>query len=833
MTSLEVIPIKRGKKAANAREMGCNASKPPEAMDYKNVSPFNPNYPVPKPPDDTKEELCGHENFTPIDSNAKSVPAKDKERYQTLLPRLLQGTNNDVQKVRAIYTYTGSINYNDPQVPQAKEGDTPTYYIKMIKEKKGDVPTFFTILCRRAGIPCVILDGLGKGKNYVPGMSEKDMRSKWNAVHVNDNWRPVHVEWGHQDNGGKNKDKKDDFYFLTDPDRFVVSCFPDDYQWQLLADPLTKPEWLNLPNFRPAFFDLHMQLVKPKSGLVRAVKGKAEVEISVPPNMMDKISVGYGLQYKGAISKKDIDKNDTSREINSNRATESSLKEEEKVERPKSVPPRLERYVFLNRKSSRFLYTLTLPVAGKYLFEITGNRMEEEESDNSYGAAKTLLCQFRVLSENDPYDEDCEPYPDAPEFGWGPTPHCTRLGITPITHLEGIIFINPKEKKDIKFRLSEDLDFRTSLCHNYLPYDQLKDMSSWRQPRDDEMIVTVEIPEEGMFGLKIEAARADSEQFFEIANYLLRQHSRGGVSEKVRSKMLRAKLNYAIENGPTEKALKDAMDMFDCYNVPDQGEMARAQERLEHYWTIKRELNFSCRRRNNGVLDKWIKAGRSSKFQPELTEDIRQAEDMKEKLGKLHGYLHPIAKMKPKTIQEIRTYKHPKPVTKDVMTATYILLGEKKNGLEDWTNIQVLMARTGKDGLQKRILDRRPEDVNEKDVEVADVILEPHNINEAREASAGTAAFYRWAKGFLRHIRDESQHGETIMNREEYWQQRGPRTTPRTEQDSARDPPLHRDRSPRHVVPNLKQPERQNKDKTRKPKEIENKKRNDENQNRY
>ncbi|KAL3866729.1 hypothetical protein ACJMK2_044010, partial [Sinanodonta woodiana] len=739
----------------------------------KNVPRFNPNYPFPKPPDDTKEELCGHENFVPIDNSAKSVPAKDKERYQTLLPRLLQGTNNDVQKVRAIYSYTGSINYNDPQVSQAKEGDTPTYYIKMIKEKKGDVPTFFTILCRRAGIPCVILDGLGKGKNYVPGMSEKDMRSKWNAVHVNDNWRPVHVEWGHQDNGGKNKDKKDDFYFLTDPDRFVISCFPDDYQWQLLAEPLTKKEWLNLPNFRPAFYELRMQLVKPKSGLIRAVKGKAEVEISVPPNMMDKLRVGYGLQYKGAISKNDRDQNNTNREMDSNRAMESSrgmessLKDESKVERPKSVPPRLERYVFLNRKPSRFNFTMTLPVAGKYLFEITGNNMEED-SNQDYGAAKTLLCQFRVLSENDPLEEDCEPYPDAPEFGWGPTPHCTRLGIAPITHLEGIIFINPKEKKDIKFRLSEDLDFRTSLSHNYLPLDQLKDMSSWRQPKDDEMIVTVEIPEEGVFGLKIEAARANSGQFFEIANYLLRQHSRGGVSEKVRSKMLRAKLNYAIEHGPTEKALKDAMDMFDCYNVPDQGEMARAQERLEHYWTIKRELNFSCRRRNNGVLDKWIKAGRSSKFESELKEDIRQAEDMKEKLGKLHGYLHPIAKMQPKTIQEIRTYQHPKPVTKDVMTATYILLGERKEGLQDWTNIQVLMARTGKDGLQKRILDRRPEDVNEKDVEVADVILEPHNINEAREASAGTATFYRWAKYF---IRDSKTPSITSRQSKEYQSQ--------------------------------------------------------------
>ena len=46
------------------------------------------------------------------------------------------------------------------------------------------------------------------------------------------------------------------------------------------------------------------------------------------------------------------------------------------------------------------------------------------------------------------------------------------------------------------------------------------------------------------------------------------------------------------------------------------------------------------------------------------------------------GYTHPIAKMDPHTMIEIRNYARPPKVAHDVMKSTYLLLGERKHELE-------------------------------------------------------------------------------------------------------------------------------------------------------
>jgi hypothetical protein len=47
-------------------------------------------------------------------------------------------------------------------------------------------------------------------------------------------------------------------------------------------------------------------------------------------------------------------------------------------------------------------------------------------------------------------------------------------------------------------------------------------------------------------------------------------------------------------------------------------------------------------------------------------------------LSFLKGHRHPMAKMDPQTIIEIRNYKRPPKIVHDVMSSTYLLLGERK-----------------------------------------------------------------------------------------------------------------------------------------------------------
>lgn len=56
----------------------------------------------------------------------------------------------------------------------------------------------------------------------------------------------------------------DDFYFLTDPDEFVHSHFPDEKKWQLLDVSISLEEFERRVFKTSAFFSLGLQLIQPR-----------------------------------------------------------------------------------------------------------------------------------------------------------------------------------------------------------------------------------------------------------------------------------------------------------------------------------------------------------------------------------------------------------------------------------------------------------------------------------------------------------------------------------------------------------------------------------------
>ena len=58
--------------------------------------------------------------------------------------------------------------------------------------------------------------------------------------------------------------------------------------------------------------------------------------------------------------------------------------------------------------------------------------------------------------------------------------------------------------------------------------------------------------------------------------------------QKHRDKMIRTRLEYHTNHHTSERELKDALEMFDCYNVPDHGEKKRAIYKQKNYWEVKK-----------------------------------------------------------------------------------------------------------------------------------------------------------------------------------------------------------------------------------------------------
>ena len=105
------------------------------------------------------------------------------------------------------------------------------------------------------------------------------------------------------------------------------------------------------------------------------------------------------------------------------------------------------------------------------------DNVEVEESKKKEKMER--LCQFRFICDKEPDEADLEPLPDSPEVGWGPGPVCKQMGMIPLTHFEGQIYIKPGDLRDIRFKNQEDKEVQTTLVHNYLPaYDLVNQVCS-------------------------------------------------------------------------------------------------------------------------------------------------------------------------------------------------------------------------------------------------------------------------------------------------------------------------------------------------------------------
>lgn len=76
-------------------------------------------------------------------------------------------------------------------------------------------------------------------------------------------------------------------------------------------------------------------------------------------------------------------------------------------------------------------------------------------------------------------------------------------------------------------------------------------------------------------------------------------------------------------------------------------------------------------RRNIRVLETAIHNAKNLPDMKQIKEDIRRAENLMNRLKNQH----PISKLEHSTLSEIRRYTNPSQAVKDVLSATYILLG--------------------------------------------------------------------------------------------------------------------------------------------------------------
>ncbi|ESP00549.1 hypothetical protein LOTGIDRAFT_157825 [Lottia gigantea] len=453
--------------------MGCGATKLP-AIDLPELAEFpvpenEPDYPPPKPPRTTKNEYFNPAEFISIDNNVRKLKHSQAETYEALVGEITNGLTTDLQKLRALYIWLGNQPIENQAYPNVTDNSTPRGYMKNIKHGRGSFTAFFTLLCRAAKLPTVIIQGKGKSMNYEVGDKDfSNLNSQWCAVYVDGDWRIVHVLWSFRAVSGFNqgnwtqieRDRKalntkdtrssgkgvtqlNEYYFLTEPEEFIYKCRPDKDPWQLLRTPWSMDKYTSVPYCRENFFSSGLEIISENNCILKSEKGKCWIEFGHDPE------VEQNLNYE-------------------------FFHNEEASGQPLPSDRRLNRFVAYNNEVNKKSFVVRFPCVGVYKMVISE------------------MVEF--LLDCPDIGEYVDEFPENPQIGYGYGQTAQSAGFTSSNRNYGFISLTHNETKIFNFVVEDPTNFQAQ----FKDASTNTDLSTYVQQTvsDNDVSVQVTMPEE-------------------------------------------------------------------------------------------------------------------------------------------------------------------------------------------------------------------------------------------------------------------------------------------------------------------------------------------------
>lgn len=250
-------------------------------------------------------------DFEKVDKYARSV--RKTGNYKELAVKLTYRFDNDKDKARAIYVWIAdNIKYDWKKFQNNLNGGGKyhikgrtkaeiLYKKKKINEKKinavfntgkgvcEDYALLFKAMCVEIGIKSKVVNGKIRLNPKNIGKFPAHSNHAWNVVNINGKWYPVDVTWGSgYVRSGVFYKRFEDRFFMTEPEIFILNHFPDDPEWQLLENPVSKREFANFAFVHSAFYKNKVVDFFPKTGFLKAKSKFAIVKMkfeNTPPDV--------------------------------------------------------------------------------------------------------------------------------------------------------------------------------------------------------------------------------------------------------------------------------------------------------------------------------------------------------------------------------------------------------------------------------------------------------------------------------------------------------------------------------------------------------------------
>ncbi|XP_071100650.1 hillarin-like [Haliotis cracherodii] len=694
----------------------------------KDVPYLVKDYPRPVPPIQRKQDVFDPEDFT---DDVIEIPDEKLCDFPTLVGHLTDGLTTDVQKVWAIFSWLGNQNVLDAKYPDATDPYTPRAFLKGIQEDTSLYVKLFTILCREAEIPCVILNGRAKAGKYEVGDKETGY-STWNAVYVAEGWRFVHCNWAFisvvggnvagwikveedgkrvtedvQASDGERKHVADfsDSYFLVDPDVFIYFCRPEQDPWQLLRSPISLKRFMALPFLRPAFTETGFSFRSGQEGTIRSHMGECDVILRAQ-------------KWKGQFKYTLFYKKDPGKEFPDAQGSD--------------------RYVaMINRNlDGEVKFRVRFPIEGTYKLSLF------RKKDKVFA----WICDFQLICEQ--RKAGCEPLPETPAIGWGPGITARSEGIYNISHNDGIIESKDGKNIEVSFNVKGKQKIKTRLKHVRLPDNKMKQFISTSFHNG-----TVNIrlrPDDGEYALVIDNDKEGAGQK-NVLNYIIEsgQTTRRvvGHRENATERLTRQQLKEATRERKKDDII-EYIAKFNKMKLEDKGHLTKARQTLEGI-EIKESLRFALMRERSDELEKAIRRARTSDVAGKLEPDVERAESALNNLLHRNSVPRHLSAVTHRNVAEIRALRTLTVPLQDIFTALFLLLGENRFNLQDSSYMLGLLKRSGPDGLLPRLERFEPGDVNPEVVQEAKGLLERHQEDHVTRICPPVGKVYQKGKNLV------------------------------------------------------------------------------------
>lgn len=212
---------------------------------------------------------------------------------QSLTLSLTRTAKTDTEKAKAIYDWiTDNIAYDTASFFSGNisyTGDISEITYQTRKSVCQGYSELFKRMCDFADLECVVISGFAKGYGYTPGDKIGGQSNHaWNAVKIDGQWQLLDSTWGagHINNPNKFIKKYNGYYFLTPPEYFIYDHFPENAEWQLIDNKISKKEFLDMAQVNSNFFDLGLKLVNHKEVVIENSKEYLTVDLEAPEDVM-------------------------------------------------------------------------------------------------------------------------------------------------------------------------------------------------------------------------------------------------------------------------------------------------------------------------------------------------------------------------------------------------------------------------------------------------------------------------------------------------------------------------------------------------------------------